>query len=192
MPFLTRRSVEAVPLPYDPRSPEGLAARWVQWVAAAGLDESPIDDKTGAKGGANQPSDVWFLAGAFGGQVQRRCVVPAGRDLFVPVFNFWWKAGKEMDQPVDRAYGSVAVDGVPLEPDVITTPEPFTVAGSRFNDITLRSKPVLMHTWGLWKLLPAPAPGEHEVHIVSGNGYGFTLDVRYHLLVTTPASVPWG
>jgi len=190
MSFLTRRTAE-VALPFDPCSPEGLAARWVQWVAAAGLDESPIDDKTGEKAAANQPTDVWFLAGAFGGQVQRRCVVPGGRDLFLPVFNLWWRAGKDQQPLADRAYGSVAVDGVPMEPEVISTPVPFTVAGARFNDITLRSKPVLVQTWGLWKLVPVPAPGQHEVHIVAGDGYGFTLDVRYELLISMPGSRPW-
>jgi hypothetical protein len=193
MPFLSRRSVEVTPLPYDPRSPQGLAARWVQWVAAAGLDESPIDDKTGEKGAANQPSDVWFLAGCRGGQVHRRVAVPGGRDLFFPVINWWFRADKVPDiSPIlERMHGSVAVDGVPMEPDLIVTPEPFTVVGARFNDITLRTKPRSIVTSGLWKSVPALGPGEHEVHVVAGDGFDFTLDVRYQLPVTAPGAMPW-
>lgn len=193
MPFLTRRTVEATSLPYDPRSLPGLAARWVQWVAAAGLDESPIDDTTGAKGAANQPSDVWFLAGSRGGQVHRRVAVPDGRDLFFPVINWWFRAEKapDMSAVLERVHGAVAVDGMPLEPDLMVTPQPFTVTGARFNDITLRTKPREVVTCGLWKSVPALGPGQHEVHVVAGNGADFTLDVRYDLLVTAPGSTPW-
>ena len=200
MPFLTRRAAEAPPLPYDPRSPEGLAARWVQWVAAAGLDESPIDDQTGSKGYAHQPQqDVWFLAGSRGGQVQRRVVVPAGRSLFFPVVNWWFAADKAPDvtEALTLLHGSVAVDGRLLEPDVILTPQPFTVTGARFNDITLRTKPRSTVTAGLWRSVEPLPLGEHEVHIVGGDGVGFTLDVRYQLLVTEAqnaawATSPWG
>ena len=193
MPFLTRRPAEVAPLPFDPRSPEGLAARWVRWVAAAGLDESPIDDTTGAHGMANQPTDVWFLAGNRGGSVHRRLAVPAGRDLFFPVVNGWAVSDEAPDvaELLDAVHGSVAVDGAPLEPELIVTRQPFVVAGARFNDITLRTKPKPVVTWGLWRSVPALAPGEHEVHVVAGDGGDWSLDVRYQLLVTTPGSTPW-
>jgi hypothetical protein len=193
VPFLTRRSVEVAPLPYDPRSPQGLAARWLQWVASAGLDESPIDDRTGEKGAANQPSDVWFLAGCRGGQVERRIAVPGGRDLFFPVINWWFRAGRapDMSPVLQCAHGSVVVDGVPLEPDVIETREPFVVAGARFNDITLRTRPRSIVTSGLWRSVPALGPGEHELRILAGDGFAMNLDVRYQLLVTAPGPLPW-
>ena len=191
MPFLTRRPAEAPPLPYGPRSPEGLAARWVQWVAAARVDKNPIADMTGEDAAANQPGDVWFLAGSYGEPVVRRCAVPAGRELFLPLFNQFARKPDEAPPGLDRAHGSVAVDGVPLEPAWIATPEPFLVAGARLNAMTGRSKPVPMTTWGLWKLIDPLAAGEHEVHVTGGDGYGFVVDVRYHLLVHVPASVPW-
>ena len=194
MPFLSRRPPEVPALPYDPRSPEGLAARWIQWVAAAGLDQSPIDDRTGANGYANQPADVWFLAGSRGGQVHRRVVVPAGRDLFFPVINWWSPAddAPDVSAAVQRMHGSVAVDGLPVaEPELIVTPQPFTVVGARFNDITLRSKPRQVVTCGLWTSVPALPLGEHVVHVVAGDGGGFTLDVRYELLVAEASQAAW-
>jgi hypothetical protein len=191
MPFLSRRPAEVPPLPFDPRSPEGLAARWVQWVAAARVDKNPIADQTGEDAAANQPGDVFFLAGSFGEELERRCVVPAGRELFMPLFNMFVSNPDEPVPAPDREYGSIAVDGVPLDPDWIATPTPFLVTGARFNGMTGRTKPVPMVTWGLWKLIAPLAPGEHEVHATGGDGYGFAVDVRYRVLVNDPSSVPW-
>ncbi len=50
MPFLSRmsgRPDDAAALPYDPRSPQGLAARWVQWIASVGPVKNPLEDDTG-------------------------------------------------------------------------------------------------------------------------------------------------
>jgi hypothetical protein len=66
------------PLPYHPTSPEGLAARWVRWVAGVGPLRNPVADGTGEHAAIDQPDDVWFLAGTFGGEVERRCSIPAG------------------------------------------------------------------------------------------------------------------
>ena len=186
MSFFSRKGSPAdLPsaLPYDPRSPEGLAARWVQWVAASGPLKNPVDDDTGEHAAHNQPDDVWFLAGSYGKRVERRCVVPVGRELFVPVFNMWlWPS--DGDVPVvEDAAGTLTVDGVPVEPDVIGTPVPFVVAGARLNGVTGRKRAVPATVWGLWKHLPAPARGEHEVQVVGTDGHGFTVDVTYRLAV---------
>jgi hypothetical protein len=193
MPFLTRRIVEPQPLPFDPCSPEGLAARWVRWVAAARADHNPIADETGADAAANQPSDVFFLAGSYGETLTRRCTVPAGHDLFVPAFCATQRrpAGPPPAR-VDDTYGSVAVDGASLQADWIATPVPFLVSGVRLNLVTGRRTPVPMTTWGWWKQVPALPPGEHEVHAVGGDGQGLTVDVRYRLLVRAPGCAPRG
>jgi hypothetical protein len=186
MSFLSRRSAEpesAAALPYDPRSAEGLAARWVQWVASAGPLKNPLEDETGEHAAHNQPDDVWFLAGSYGRRMERRCVVPAGRDLFLPMFNMWYFPAEGPPAPVEGISGSLAVDGVPLEPDVIATPVPFTVTGARLNGVTQRKKPLPVTVWGLWKLIPALPVGEHVVRAVGGDGYSFTVDVTYRVLV---------
>jgi len=191
MPFLTRPPVEVAPLPFDPRSPEGLAARWVQWVAAARVHKNPVADETGEDAADNQPTDLFFLAGSYGERVVRRCVVPAGRELFMPLFNVFLRNPDGPPPAPDREHGSIAVDGAPLEPDWIATPVPFMVSGTRLNGVTGRTKAVPMTTYGLWKLLAPLAPGEHEVHATGGDGYGSAVDVRYQLLVHVPGSVPW-
>ena len=192
MPLVTRRTTEITSLPFDPRSPEGLAARWVQWVAAARVDKDPVADATGVDAAANQPSDVFFLAGSYGERLVRRCVVPAGRDLFLPAFCHVERSAGRPPEPLDGAHGALSVDGMPVEPDWIATSAPFLVSGVRLNLITGRTRPVLMTTWGWWKQVPALAPGKHEVHVVGGDGHGLTVDVRYHLLVPAPGSAPWG
>src|SRR5690349_20598448 len=101
------------PLPYHPTSPEGLAARWVRWVAGVGPMNNPVADRTGAHAAIDQPDDVWFLAGTFGGGVERRCTVPAGRPLFFPAFNMWHRYADQPPPHLPRAHGDLVVDAVP-------------------------------------------------------------------------------
>ncbi len=191
MSLFSRRSVlppDGPLLPYEPGSPEGLAARWVRWVADAGLMSNPLEDETGRYAGDNQPEDVWFLAGTYGRKpIRRGCTVPVGRDLFLPVVNTW-DVGNGGPPPVlEDAVASLTVDGSPLVPDEIATPIPFTVAGARLNGVTGRKSPLAVTVWGLWKRIPALGPGEHEVHAVGGDGAGFVVDVHYRLAVAAGA-----
>ena len=190
MPLFSRRPVAAEPpeLPYDPLSPEGLAARWVRWAAAFPGERGPIADSTGEFASGNQPPDVWFLAGSYGDRVSRRCGVPAGRPLFLPVFNMWQWPARGPQEPVADAYGSLEVDGVAVPPDLITTPTPFGVAGAPGNGVTGKTKIVPTTVWGLWKHLPPLAAGRHEVHMVGGDGHGFVVDVTYLLDVASGCS----
>jgi hypothetical protein len=187
MPLFSRRSTmpaDGPALPYTPDSPEGLAARWVRWVADAGPVSNPVEDETGQYAGQNQPDDVWFLAGTYGRKpVERRCLVPIGRELFLPVFNLWDVGSGGPPPVVERAFGSLTLDGVAVEPVEIGTPIPFTVAGARLNGVTGRKSPFPVTVWGLWSHLPALEPGEHDLHAVGGDGEGFVVDVRYRLSV---------
>ncbi len=78
-----------LPLPFPPASTEGLAARWVRWVAAAGPWRTPLADATGEDAARNQPLDVWFLAGTTGGAERRHIAVPPRTPLFGPAFCLW-------------------------------------------------------------------------------------------------------
>jgi hypothetical protein len=192
MPFLSRRTPDPEPLPYAPDSPEGLAARWVQWVASASALHNPVADETGEDAAGNQPDDVWFLAGSYGETLERRCTVPTGRGLFVPVFTMWTVPGDGPPEPVSDADGHLNLDGEPIEPDVVSTPVAFVVAGARMNGVTRTKRPTPTTVWGLWKLLPPLAPGEHELRVLGSDGHGFVVDVRYHLFAQGPAQPLWG
>ena len=64
-----------------------LQHEWWQWVMSIPSADSPVYDKTGNRCGIGQRGDVWFLAGSTSGKVTRRCTVPAGVKLLVPVVN---------------------------------------------------------------------------------------------------------
>lgn len=67
------------------------AAEWVRWSEAGPTGENAITDTTGEFCAANQPKkDVWFLAGTFGGLVERTCTIPKDRALFYPLFESPW------------------------------------------------------------------------------------------------------
>ncbi|TYP87475.1 hypothetical protein [Blastococcus xanthinilyticus] len=186
MPLFSRRAAPSsdVPvLPYDSRSAEGLAARWVRWVASAGPLKNPLDDATGEHAAVNQPDDVWFLAGSYGKRVLRRCFVPAGRELFLPAFNMWEYPSTGPAPVVEDAWGSLTVDGRQWELATIGTPEPFVVAGARLNGVTSRKTPTPTTVWGLWALIGPLSPGPHEVHAAGGDGHGFEVDVTYQITV---------
>ena len=151
--------------------------------------QQPLEDETGQYAGQNQPDDVWFLAGSYGRKpVLRRCLAPVGRELFLPVVNMWDVGNGGPPPVVERAFGSLTLDGVSVEPVEISTPIPFTVAGARLNGVTGRTSPFAVTVWGLWSHLPALDAGDHDLHVVGGDGEGFVVDVRYQLSVTATAA----
>jgi hypothetical protein len=178
---LSGRSDDVPAMPYDPSSPEGLAARWVQWAAAAPGEFNPIADLTGAcAAGGGQPDDVWFLAGSYGERVSRRCAVPAGRPLFLPVINMWqW--GEGPPPALSSPHARLELDGAEQPLRTAETPVPFSVSGAPQNGVTGRSRARAMTVWGIWASLPGLEPGEHHLHAVGGDGEDFVVDVTYVL-----------
>ena len=63
------------------------SARWWQWLLSIPAAINPNLDSTGANCGEGQVDDVWFLAGTFGGAVNRSCTIPAGKPIFFPLIN---------------------------------------------------------------------------------------------------------
>jgi hypothetical protein len=64
-------------------------AEWMKWVERS--NAVAIFDTTGESCSENQPnSGVWFLAGSFGGEVERTCAIPHGRYLFYPLVETGW------------------------------------------------------------------------------------------------------
>ena len=46
-------------------------------------------DSSGVNSSYNQDdSDVWFLAGTFGGSVERKCKIPSEKAIFMPIINY--------------------------------------------------------------------------------------------------------
>jgi hypothetical protein len=63
------------------------SAAWWQWAANISEPSSPVTDDTGADCAVNQNGPVWFLAGTTEGSATRRCTVPPGKAILVPIIN---------------------------------------------------------------------------------------------------------
>jgi hypothetical protein len=93
----------STPAPAAPIAPDEIVSdrsqvewseAYLQWIAAFARGGSPISDTTGALCAARQEGEVWFLATSDGTQpVERACVVPAGRTLFVPIATTMERSG---------------------------------------------------------------------------------------------------
>jgi len=87
------RSVKGVEL--YPRRSKPLGKSWTDWIAswwrwcfAADVAMSPAADTTGQMCRKNQNDpNVWFLAGTFGGNAKRKCVMPRGKSILFPIVN---------------------------------------------------------------------------------------------------------
>jgi len=175
---------DAGPLPYPKDSPQGLAARWVRWACSAPKKINPLIDETGQHAGQGQPDDVWFLAGCFGGSVNRSCKIPHGRPIFLPAFNMWTFGADGPPEPVEDAFGYIKVNGKELSTDLIATPKPFNVVGAKGNPVTGNSRKYSAVVYGLWKRLEPLSPGSHEICFGGGDGHGFEVDATYRVTIT--------
>jgi hypothetical protein len=73
--------------PYG-RSWEEWVELWWKWCYSKPYDANSVSDNTGELCSKNQRyTDVWFLAGTFGGNAQRECKIPYGRSIFFPIVN---------------------------------------------------------------------------------------------------------
>ncbi|MBA5606813.1 hypothetical protein H3H36_15770 [Duganella sp. FT3S] len=181
-----------------------LAGEWWQWVESASDEDSPVNDRSGAKCAVGQQGDVWFLAGGFGSSmIHRTCTVPEGKHLFFPVINmvYWRHEGGNASCEQVKRYAAlnnntaldlfaeidgVAVDGV----------SQYRAASEQCFDAYARV-PVGQYpnsaypaaTDGYWLLLPPLAKGRHVVKFGgrynrASPAHGRMLqDIEYELLV---------
>ncbi|MDX3224875.1 hypothetical protein PV419_03895 [Streptomyces sp. ME19-01-6] len=142
-------------------------------------------DEDGRSCRRNQPDDVWFLAGTFGGQVERSCTVPSGRPVAFPLVNLVGGAGDCADF-METATGTASLDGRDLRPDRYrgTT---ITVTAAPRNPVTEASGRFTGTGCGLWVQLPPLKAGEHTLKIRGRSGE-FTVGVDYALTVAAPGA----
>ncbi|MGW1011368.1 signal protein [Streptomyces termitum] len=160
-----------------------LQGRWWTWAASEPEATNPVADTDGSACGRNQPHDVWFLAGTFGGQVKRACEVPGGRPIAAPVVNL---LGDPQDCAafMSGARGTVLLDGEAVEPETHEG-DPITVRGAPGNPLTREEGNFAVTGCGLWVQLPPLAPGKHSLKIRGREG-DFSTSVDYTLTVTAP------
>ena len=89
------------------------SAKWWQWASGIPFAQNPLFDTTGEFADQEQSGHVWFLAGAFGGTVERTATVPVGKALFFPIFNaLWWAPD---DLPFAREVAETYLGKTPAE-----------------------------------------------------------------------------
>ena len=92
-------------------------AEWWKWAVGIPAETNPIIDPTGEFGHIDQKGPVWFLAGTFGGTVERSLTVPKGKWLFFPLVNSLWWA------PDDLETAAFVAEFLGLDPDDLTDEE---------------------------------------------------------------------
>ncbi|MFG3038546.1 signal protein [Streptomyces sp. NPDC048330] len=161
-----------------------LQGRWWTWAASEPEATNPVADRDGSACGRNQAHDVWFLAGTFGGRVERACEVPGGRPIAAPVVNTF---GDPQDCAafLSGAQGTVLLDGKVVEPETHRG-APITVEAAQGNPVTGEEGRFEVTGCGLWVQLPSLAPGKHSLRIRGRSG-AFSTGVDYVLTVAATA-----
>jgi len=145
-------------------------------------ERNPVTDATGEFCAADQPRDVWFFAGTFGGAAERTCEVPAGRPLAGPALNLYSAGAADCRYFMLDAHGSVTLDGQAVE---LRRVQPVTIRFEAAQDKTAGEQAgrLTAQGCGLWAWIPPLRPGEHELR-VEGRSADFSTSVTYRLRVT--------
>ena len=188
---------DAVVPPNEPvagRSQADWSRLWWQLAGSFERDDSPVGDASGAKCGARQDGDVWFLAGTYGShRVQRSCRVPPGKFLYFPLINYVVMPrtdGRSTCASVtagaramtdDVAQLILDIDGVPvpdLERHRQATPQCFNIAEQAATALSVFPSAAN----GYYVMLRPLAPGRHVLNF-GGRLPSMAQAVTYTLLV---------
>lgn len=176
---------------------EWARAYW-EWSRGASRSSSPADDETGRLCGERQSGAVWFLSGSNAQRpIVRRCEVPAGTPLVIPVLNVLAQGmpgttmdctkadtmlRRVMDNPLEVRFSVDGIDYSEALRRVITgcfklNDVGNSIQGNAFGD-------------GLWAFLEPLPPGEHKVTFGGRLNDGFWQDVTYQLKVSSQCVLP--
>ncbi|MEU8621120.1 signal protein [Streptomyces sp. NPDC048623] len=157
-----------------------LQGRWWSWAATEPERTNPVADPDGTMCGRNQPQDVWFLAGTFGGRTERACDVPGDRPIAFPLVNSTGTAADCVDF-MKGAKGTATLDGQAVPPER-RTGDAIKVRTARGNAVTGAAGRLNATGCGLWVQLPPLAPGKHTL-VIRGEAADFSTGVDYTLTV---------
>ncbi|MFG1960066.1 signal protein [Nonomuraea sp. NPDC049028] len=141
-----------------------------------------MSDPTGKFCDRNQPKDIWFLAGTFGGTAQRACRVPAGRPMLAPLVNLAsTRAGCK--KFMAAAKGKATLDGKPVTPERMEDAV-VHVTSVADNPATGMGGTTTFYACGIWARFQPLPPGHHTLSIRGSSG-AFHTAVDYTLTVET-------
>ena len=191
--------------PYE-KSWETWVELWWQWCYSFPYEDSPEFDSTGEFSQKGQFQDsVWFLAGSYGGKVERNCTIPQGTAIFFPIINDIISYHSDPQLRTDSelfAYAKTDLDQTNLisaSLDGLRIPNlnSYRVQSNLFQinipdrsnkDLWIKTKAV---SDGFWLFLKPLSPGRHKLEFI-GEKFEFDkiknlrklrLEVTYHLQV---------
>jgi hypothetical protein len=63
--------------------------KWWRWLLSISKEKNPALDMSGMRVPEKQEDpNVWFLAGTFGGSIARKCKIPSGKAILLPIINY--------------------------------------------------------------------------------------------------------
>ncbi|MFF2193184.1 signal protein [Streptomyces sp. NPDC058157] len=158
-----------------------LQGRWWSWAASSGADANPVSDPDGHLCAKGQKDGVWFLAGTFGGSVQRTCAVPAGVPVAFPLVNSFGGSA-DCAAFMALARGSATLDGREVRAERFEA-TPVEITAVEGNPVVQGAGRVRTKACGLWAQVGPLAAGSHTVGIRGSSG-SFAVSVDYRLQVS--------
>jgi hypothetical protein len=161
-----------------PAASKSITERWWNWQGKESNETNPVTDLVGKDCARNQPPDVWFVAGTFGGAAKRHCAIPYGREIVGPVMNLTTSPGDPTRMTISEA--KVTFDGatIPYSEEEVPSFEYVGVDGNPLNTGTAN-----LRGQGYWFRIPPPSKGSHELQITATSDEGFRLDVTYEITI---------
>jgi hypothetical protein len=185
------------------------SARWWQWGLSIPADKNPILDTTGAhcaEAQADAPQ-VWFLAGTFGGDpVVRKCTIPGGKDLYLPILNSLFGQAPEVgdcEGPQDcdptalRSLAAAQQDDpqlleVSIDNHAVKNLNQYRVTSPVFNAFLPQGNVIGIPAGtigplvsdGYWLLLTPLSAGKHTIHFHGKTVTGFETEATYQLNIS--------
>jgi hypothetical protein len=98
-------------------------AKWWQWILSTPAETNPAKDDTGENCGINQSGPVWFLAGTIGGIAKRKCSIPAGKAILLPILNHGGTLADRREREMHIESETELLSFVVREMDVISSLE---------------------------------------------------------------------
>lgn len=163
------------------KSWEEWAELWWQWCYSFLGSNSPVNDSTGQFSKDGQIHDsVWFLAGTFGGKVERNCTLTKETSIFFPILNdiISYYTDPQLKTPSDLdAYAKLDLDHTNLisaKLDGHEIPElhsfrvhthlfPINVPGQKDKESRVKTEAV---SDGYWLFLKPLSPGIHKLQFL--------------------------
>ena len=184
---------------------EEWSAKWWQWALSVPKVISPAGDITGKYCGTNQSGPVWFLAGTFGGSVERTCTIPSGKAILFPPLNSECsfaefpdlKSESELRECAKSLQDQTAAVDATIDGKKIEDLQSFRVQSNLFdvvypddNVLGIPSGKSQAVSDGVWVMLKPLPVGEHTINFkgtsvdyTTNPGNTFVSDATYHLTI---------